>query len=55
MSPDVLLKIETTSPAAKVESGISIEPEAPSSTNLPTSPSYKDVAAVLADLIKECF
>ena len=38
MSPVVLLKIETTSPAAKVELGISIEPLAPTSMNLPTSP-----------------
>jgi hypothetical protein len=41
MSPDVLLKIETTSPAAKTSSGISIEPLAPTSINLPTSPTAK--------------
>jgi hypothetical protein len=49
MSPVVLLKIEMTSPAAKVELGIVIEPLAPTSMNLPTSPVAKIYEVVLAE------
>ena len=38
IAPDVLLKITTASPAAKVELGTTIEPLAPTSINSPTSP-----------------
>jgi hypothetical protein len=38
MLPDVLLKITTASPAAKVALGTSIEPPEPTSISLPTSP-----------------
>jgi hypothetical protein len=49
MLPEVLLKIEMTSPAAKVELGIVIEPLAPTSMNLPTSPVAKIYEVVLAE------
>jgi hypothetical protein len=48
-SPVVLLKIEMTSPAAKVELGIVIDPLAPTSMNLPTSPVTKVYEVVLAE------
>jgi hypothetical protein len=41
MSPEVLLKIETTSPAAKTEARNQLMPLAPTSINLPTSPVTK--------------
>ena len=37
IAPEVLLKMVTASPAANVESGITILPLVPTPTNLPTS------------------
>jgi hypothetical protein len=38
IAPEVLLKITTASPAAKVALGTTIDPLAPTSINSPTSP-----------------
>jgi hypothetical protein len=49
MLPVVLLKIDTASPAAKVELGIVIDPPDPTPTNSPISPVAKVYEVVLSD------
>ena len=49
MLPVVLLKIDTASPAAKVASGIVIDPPDPTPTNSPMSPKARVYEVVLSD------
>ena len=49
MLPVVLLKIDTASPAAKVELGIVIDPPVPTPTNSPMSPKARVYEVVLSE------